>query len=168
MRIFATEKRSPQLKPIKIMEEKLQIQWAKRLSILFIAVFASFTLQAQSGTYEAVYTIFQETGCANSGCHNSTTAAANLDLSGTISEVYNNIIDVAPDNAYAAAKGEKLVAPGYPYRSFLFRKLGHLVCDDIDCGLADEEGAAMPAYGGTPSPKFKPKPFVNGYMKVRH
>lgn len=137
------------------MNVKLQFRWAKCLFALLISLFMGLSSQAQSGTYEAVYTIFQETGCANAGCHSGSTASANLDLSASMTEVYNNLVNVAPDNPVAANKGEQLVKPGYPYSSFLFRKLGHLICDDIDCGLDDGEGTAMPLYGGTALTKIQ-------------
>ncbi len=112
---------------------------------LLIIVF-SFSLNikmfAQS-TFSKVYTILQ-TNCAGSGCHDG--SVANLfDVTGTQNDVYQELVNVAPLNPAALAKGDKLVAPGYPVRSFLLRKIAHGISPDLDLEQP-EEGADMPSY----------------------
>lgn len=101
-------------------------------------------LKAQS-TYGSVYTLLQNK-CAS--CHNSTQPAGNLNLSGTQTEVYNALIEVAPANATAAAKGYKRIDKGQPYRSFLLRKVNNGLIHALDAALDSEEGSSMPPYGG--------------------
>jgi mono/diheme cytochrome c family protein len=103
--------------------------------------------QAQS-TWNSVYNLLQAK-CAS--CHTGATPMGGLNLGGTSAEVYDALVGITPNNAAAAAKGQKLVRKGYPYRSFLMRKIGQ---DGFvhaqDGGLLDaDEGAYMPAYGST-------------------
>lgn len=117
---------------------------------IFRYVIASFSLlhliagsqyvQAQT-TFESVYTILQ-TNCTNATCHNGSNSVVNF--SGTPAQVYDRLIDVAPSNPAAAAKGHKLIAPGYPERSFLFRKLAHPGFDDYYALDDPDEGSYMP------------------------
>jgi type IX secretion system substrate protein/copper type II ascorbate-dependent monooxygenase-like protein len=72
-------------------------------------------------TYQTVYGILQS-NCTTSGCH-TTGNPQGIDLSGTQSQVYANLVGVAPANSTAAAAGMKLVDPGQPRNSFLFSKL---------------------------------------------
>ncbi len=79
-------------------------------------------------TFTAIYNNLQ-TKCAS--CHSGGTPAGGLNLSGTETQVYNAIVEVAPANATAAAKGDKLIDKGYPERSFLLRKVAHGLSDDL-------------------------------------
>lgn len=104
------------------------------LGLIITGITFSGVLEAQS-TFSQVYTIFQ-TNCAT-GCHSGGNPSAQLDLGGTEQEVYNELINVDPLNPAALAKGDKLVKPGHPNRSFLLRK-----CYD---DLEPSEGNAMPS-----------------------
>lgn len=98
------------------MKHYFTILKATLLSACYIWIGASF---AQS-TFSGVHSILQ-TNCTIS-CHNGSTYSGQLDLSGTETDVYNNIVNVNPVNPAALAKGDKLIDPGYPERSFLIRK----------------------------------------------
>ncbi|HOY49885.1 MAG TPA: hypothetical protein PK281_10850, partial [Flavobacteriales bacterium] len=87
----------------------------KKLLLVVAVVFATSLLKAQS-TFTQINSLFQNS-CAI-GCHNGVDNSGNLNLSGTDSEVYNRLVNVSPTNPAAAAKGYKLIRPGYPDRSF--------------------------------------------------
>lgn len=98
--------------------------------------------QAQS-TFTSVYNLFQAN--CTVGCHSGSSPSANLDLdeNGDKTAVYNNLVEVTPVNPAAAAKGHKLVDPGYPYRSFLLRKCGYSNWDPT-VSIDQPEGNQMP------------------------
>lgn len=111
------------------------------LQIAFTIVIATFfsTIHAQS-TYDKVYTILQN-NCTGS-CHNVNSLDGNLDLSGNSTDVYNALINAAPDNSTALSAGYKLVVPGEIRHSYLFRKVNaHL---DETLGLDANMGDYMP------------------------
>lgn len=116
-----------------------------KANMLFMALVLSvlFSQADAQSSYDLVYNILQ-TKCAAS-CHKGGTPDGNLLLDASSAQVYNNLVGVMPDNATAAGKGEKLIDPGYPYRSFLMRKIGH----DLDSSLTIEasEGSYMPQSG---------------------
>ncbi len=95
---------------------------------------------AQTSTYEEVYNIMQ-TKCAS--CHSSMNPAGNLDLSGSLTEVYDALVRATPTNPTAAAKGWKLADPGYVERSYLLNKIATQEWDD-DFTLEAAEGTLMP------------------------
>ncbi|QQS27389.1 MAG: T9SS type A sorting domain-containing protein [Sphingobacteriales bacterium] len=99
---------------------------------------------AQTGTFNRVYTLIQN-NCAS--CHSGVAPSGGLNLGGTASQVHTNLVNVTPQNSAAAAKGQKLIMPGHPYKSFLLRKIGNGYVHDLDGGNLDlEEGAPMPFY----------------------
>ena len=120
------------------------------MRILFtsvIALFLATSVSAQS-TWDVVYNSLQ-TNCVS--CHSGATPSGELDLSGTSSDVYNTLVNQVPSNATAAAKGNKLVDPGYPERSFLLRKAANSDWDSwFEYTLEGSEGSSMPQYPGTP------------------
>jgi len=119
-----------------------------KTTVLFSIIslyFLCFQIQAQS-TFSRVYTILQ-TNCAVSSCHDGT-VSTRFDASGTEANVYNAIVGVAPDNAEAASKENKLIDPGYPNQSFLLRKIAYGLSQELI--LEQDEGDAMPRY----SPKL--------------
>ncbi|HXH18072.1 MAG TPA: T9SS type A sorting domain-containing protein [Chitinophagales bacterium] len=91
-------------------------------------------------TFDRVYSILQ-TNCT-AACHNSINPAGNLDLSGSKSSVLGALVNVAPDNSTALAKGYKRVYPGDARKSFLFRKINQGL--DGNISLQSGEGAAEP------------------------
>ena len=113
-----------------------------------VLLLGTFNLNAQEA-FDRIYDMISTAGCAEASCHNGASPSAGLDLSGNKSQVYVALVDVPPQNAVSANKGEKLVMPGYPYRSFLLRKINNGLCDELDCKLDVGEGDAMPL-GGTP------------------
>lgn len=119
------------------------------LPSIVITLFAFSTAQAQS-TWTSVYNLFQANCTA--GCHSGPNPSANLDLdeNGDKNAVYANLIEVAPVNGVAAAKGHKLVDPGYPYRSYLLRKCA-TPSWDATVNIEQTEGNIMPE--GQPSLK---------------
>lgn len=96
---------------------------------------------AQS-TFDEVYNLFQAN--CTVGCHSGSSPSANLDLSGSKSEVYDALVGVSPVNPYAAnTLKQKLVYPGYANRSYLLRKVSHGLDSDIDLKNV-AEGNYMP------------------------
>ena len=117
--------------------------------ILLLALSAMTSALSAQNTFTQINALFQ-TSCTV-GCHNTADNSGNLNLSGTDSEVYSRIVNITPTNPAAAAKGHKLIRPGYPDRSFLMRKCNNnLYPSEGLTGI--EEGSAMPNYGGTGSP----------------
>lgn len=108
------------------------------IALLFSAFMVSETF-AQS-TFENVHALFQ-TKCT-AGCHSGGSPSGNLNLSGTTADVYNRLVNVAPTNPVALAKGYKRVDPAYPYRSLLMKKVNHGLDPNND--LVTGEGNAMP------------------------
>ncbi|HRI27531.1 MAG TPA: T9SS type A sorting domain-containing protein [Chitinophagales bacterium] len=111
------------------------------------AAFAS--VQAQSNIFtDRVYVTLQ-TKCAAT-CHNASNLTGNLDLSGTPTEVHAKIVGVTPSNPVAQGKGQKLIYPGHPYKSFLLLKANNGLIHAQDGGvLSPEEGTTMPPYGSS-------------------
>lgn len=102
----------------------------------------SFATQAQQSTAMRVYEIVQAK-CNNAGCHNTIDKAGGLDLQGdSPTAVYNNVYNKDPDNYTAKSNHNKLVYPGDPYRSYLFRKVAAGTESTIQ--LQANEGSAMP------------------------
>lgn len=94
----------------------------------------------QTSTYEEVYNIMQ-TKCT--GCHGGAAPQGALDLSGSMTEVYDVLVGKTPTNPAAAAKGYKQVAPGYVENSYLLNKLATPEWDDT-FPLEVAEGNLMP------------------------
>lgn len=120
----------------------------KQAITFLIFVLFSAALPAQS-TGLRVYQILQEK-CAQ--CHSNAAPEAGLDLQGTGTtesaralQVYNNLVDVTPANATAAAKGHAYIYPGRADKSFLFRKINRGL--EPTLGLDEEENQPMPPYG---------------------
>jgi len=97
-----------------------------------------------AGTYDDVVTIFN-TSCAFSSCHDSSNPAADIDFSLNGNEIYSQLINVTPQNTTAAAKNNKLVKPGDPARSFLYRKMNYNLHTDSE--LTTGENSGMPTGG---------------------
>jgi len=114
---------------------------SKLLSTLFLIGFAG-TVSAQE-SFTMVYNILQ-TRCGGNGCHNGTTAT--FDVTGSESDVFNELVNVNPINPTALSKGDKLIKPGYPTRSFLLRKIAHGLSDVLALQQPNE-GSHMPSGG---------------------
>jgi len=113
---------------------------SKLFSALLVFCFFSFQSYAQ-GSFETVYNILQA-NCSSSSCHGGATPAANLGLDGSMSEVYDALINATPVNPNAANKGDKLVDPGHASRSFLLKKVAKDFSQDLTLEVAD--GGIMP------------------------
>ena len=115
-----------------------------KILFVFLVVYHGYTCQAQS-TFSEVYAIFQ-TNCTFTACHDNGQPALNFDLGGSganpMLDVYENLINVEPANAYAVAKGYKQINPGDPNRSYLFRKINYGL--DPTIHLNEEEMDDMP------------------------
>lgn len=94
-------------------------------ALLFVITLSASSALAQT-TFEQVKVIF-DNNCTT-GCHSGSSPDAQLNLSGTVEEVFAELNGIAPLNPAAVSAGMKLVDPGYPDRSFLFAK----VAGDID------------------------------------
>ena len=110
----------------------------KILLLLFTGFLLSFYANAQS-TFEGVHQILQ-TSCT--GCHGGSSPAAKLDLSGDLADVYKRLLDQDIINPVALEKGYKLVKPGYPDQSSLYRKVNAGLYHESE--LLANEGKVMP------------------------
>lgn len=107
-------------------------------------LFASFILPASlfaQSTFDQVHAIFQVK--CTTGCHSGGSPSAQLNLSGTTAEVYQRLVNINPINPAAITEEYKLVDPGYPDRSFLFRKVSHNIDPGVDY-LTNQMGNTMP------------------------
>lgn len=108
---------------------------------LILFSFLPVTSFGQS-TFETVQTIMQAS-CAASGCHDGSNSAT-FSVNVPATDLYNELIDIAPANTTASAKGNKLVDPGHPYNSFLLRKVGSNGFDAY-IQIEDNERSGHPA-----------------------
>ena len=115
-----------------------------RLLCLILIIGDTSTLPAQS-TFGDVHALF--TAKCTATCHEGGSPAGNLDLSGSISDVYSRLIETTPTNPAAAAKGYKTVDPGFPANSFLLRKLARSDWDAYYPLDEPAEGEPMPKTG---------------------
>ena len=117
----------------------------KKIIPFTILISLSCGLFSQS-TNVRVFEIFQEK-CIS--CHDHNAPQSGLDLEGSgitveaqAANVRNNILNVTPENSYAAGKGYKYIYPGRPDLSYLFRKISNGLEQTIH--LETEEGEAQP------------------------
>lgn len=109
---------------------------------LIIGLLYSPTVEARS-TFASVRTVF-DTYCTAS-CHTNTYPFGGLILEGSDADVYNALVMKEPSNSVASSKGDKLVMPGYPEKSFLLRKLNKSGWEDHPAFmLGANEGDPMP------------------------
>lgn len=104
------------------------------------------TLRGQS-TFDGVAVLF-DTYC-NQTCHGTSGPGSSLNLqTADMNMLYADLVNATPANPAAAAKGYKLVDPGYPHNSFLINKCAS---SDWDAAftLDNDEGDPMPE--GQPS-----------------
>ncbi len=117
------------------------------ISTLLLVFLCTIITIAQSTT-ERVYEIFQAS-CTFSSCHSNSAQAFGLDLQGSganpMLEVYDNLVNVTPNNSHAAGENNKLIKPGDPARSFLFRKVQNGL--DPSLSLHSAENNPMPVSG---------------------
>ena len=117
-------------------------------------LFSATASQGQQFGFARLYSIFQAK-CVS--CHSNASPTAGLDLEGTGGNttqkrqaVYNNLVDITPANASAAAKGYKYIRKGYPEKSFLLRKIAHTGFENGEFALEQPaQGVQMPN-GQTP------------------
>jgi Secretion system C-terminal sorting domain len=123
----------------------------KKLPILLVFIVGSASILRGQTTpiFTKIHAIFQ-TKCVQ--CHSNVLKSGGLDLEGSGTDkptaVYNNLVNVAPTNAAAVAKGYKRVYAGRVDRSFLFHKINGAF-DTYYKPLDATEGSAMPQ-SGTP------------------
>ncbi len=104
-----------------------------------IAVCAAGNVFSQN-TFTRIYHLLQS-NCGNAGCHGGS-ATDRFNVKPVETVLYNNLVNAPPVNSAAAAKGDKLIEPGYPERSFLLRKIAHGISDPLVIDSA--EGDYMP------------------------
>lgn len=114
----------------------------KKIFFSFFILMVAHPLIAQD-TFLGVYDLLS----ANCGSCHTPGHESGLTLSGSPAEVYDAIYNVAPANGTSAAKGYKLIAPGDPYKSFLFSKINNGLA--LDVNLSSGEGEPCPQ-GGAP------------------
>ncbi len=113
----------------------------KLLIVLLLSVVYHQPLHAID-TFDEVAKIF-ETKCA--GCHEGSNPQGKLNLVQPLDDLYAELVDNIPTNPHAIAKGYRQVDPGYPERSFLYRKIDGGMYHTID--LENAEGKPMPTNG---------------------
>lgn len=113
----------------------------KKLYFLIALGLSSAVTFAQQSTFKEVYDLFQAN--CTVGCHSGGSPSANLNLTGPVMDVYADLVNTTPVNPEATSRGYKIVDPGYPERSFLFRKLAHDI-DPSTSYLTLPMGNAMP------------------------
>lgn len=108
--------------------------------VIIIALVSLPTFGSAQTTFERVKTIFNNN--CTVGCHSGASPDGQLNLAGTVEEVYTELLGEDPINPAAGAAGMKLIDAGYPERSFVFAK----VSSDIDpvSHLTQPMGSAMP------------------------
>lgn len=96
------------------------------------------------GTFPLIYNQIFTTKCNNAGCHNNTDKAGGLNLEGTGSDASQNLekikagmYDISPKNTVAMAKKNKLIFPGDPYRSYIFRLFNNGLATDVEIDPAE-------------------------------
>lgn len=119
------------------------------LIVLLVSIQLSFQLTAQTNTFDGVISILNENGCNNGYCHGN----INFDLTGNSSQIYDAMVGAIPSNELSALKGDKIVEPGYPERSLLYRKINHDL--HLDSKLEEGEGVPMPYEGAEISDRDK-------------
>lgn len=118
----------------------LVMQWL----VFSTAFLLSNAIQAQSTAQQVEAIITAK--CAS--CHSAGGGyTGGPDLSVTGVDLYDALVNVVPNNAEAAARGDKYIDPGYPYRSYLMRKINNGLMDAIDAPLGATEGTIMPPPG---------------------
>ncbi len=113
----------------------------KQLIVLLLSCLFSYELYAVN-TFEDVAKIF-ETKCA--GCHEGNNPQGKLNLVQPLDDLYTHLVENIPTNPHAIAQGYRQIDPGYPERSFLYRKIDDGLYHNIN--LDDAEGNAMPTNG---------------------
>lgn len=113
-------------------------------SLLALILFSVPIIGFSQSTAESVGAIFQAN--CTVGCHSGSSPSANLDLSGSASDLVSALVGVDPTNPAAQAKGYKLVDPGYPHNSFILYKCAYEEWDD-QFGMDVAEGNSMPPSG---------------------
>jgi len=106
------------------------------LVLITIGCLSFNTLQAAGTFEEKIYPIIQNS-CASVYCHGG-------NFSGSAQEVYDAFVNVDPQNQKVKQRGHKLVYPGYPDRSFLFRKCNNEMYKHQGAQLLASEGKTMP------------------------
>jgi len=115
------------------------------LVVCFLVAGSGFyTVRSQNIFEERILPIFQNVPCGNGYCHGGN-AVPGLSFNGSAQEIYDQLVYADPTNAVSLAKGEKRILPGYPERSFLYRKINNGLHNDSN--LANGEGDAMPGGG---------------------
>ena len=102
----------------------------------------STTVYGQS-TFSEIVTVLENNGCGNVYCHGA--SSSGFSMAGTELDIYNSIVGVTPHNETAMLKGDKLIDPGYPERSFLYRKINQDLY--ADSKLHSGENDMMPPNG---------------------
>jgi hypothetical protein len=109
-------------------------------------ILTAIAADAQS-TFNGVAVLF-DTYC-NQTCHGISGPGSSLNLqTADMNMLYADLVSATPANPAAAAKGYKLVDPGYPHNSFLLNKCASSEWDSA-FNLDNDEGDPMPE--GQPS-----------------
>ena len=123
-----------------------------------ILLLFTFQISAQDNTFDGVVSILNENGCSNSYCHGGGTGG--FSLSGSSSDIYDALVGAIPSNEISSEKGDKIVDPGYPERSLLYRKINHSLYADSQ--LEEGEGNAMP--DGTQEISDRDKEYIRQWI----
>lgn len=119
----------------------MRLFYSLSLSGLFLL---SFNFAFGQESFQLVHNLLQ-TRCGGNGCHNGSTST--FDVTQAQADLYADLVNADPVNPAALAKGNKLIKPGYPTKSFLLRKVAHGLSDVLELEQP-QEGLDMPT-GGT-------------------
>ena len=111
--------------------------------LLIILMLTAFRSEAQS-TMEMVHDLMTSK-CGSTYCHGDPGTSSGFYLRPIADSLRADLVWQLPANTAAAAKGQPLVLPGDPYRSFLFRKINDGL--DKNTHLDTDEGLTMPVAG---------------------
>ncbi len=115
-----------------------------RIIIIVFINLVSFTNHSFcQSTFNQIYQLLNSASCGNNSnsCHNNS-APSGLKFNQTEAQLYSDLFNQTPQNTTATSRKDKLVYPGHPYRSFLFRKINNGLAHNVD--LVSGEGVSMP------------------------
>lgn len=115
----------------------------KMLFTVLLVIGLGVEINAQ--TYLEVTEILQ-TNCATANCHDANTSAAGLNLELAPADLYDLLIDGDPQNNFANQSNWKMVEPGHPSRSYLYRKVNGSLHADSELP-PNGAGVTMPVNG---------------------
>ncbi len=119
------------------------IRQKKRFCLILFFIISGSKISFSQSTFNQIYQIINSATCGNNfnSCHNGS-GPSGLNFNQTEQQVYAALFNQTPQNNTSASRKDKLIYPGHPYRSFLFRKINNGLAYNVD--LVSGEGVSMP------------------------